>query len=180
MARLIQPYQLAKDSSGDKAKMSKVGSKVVAQGKAVQILKKLKLFQDLSDDEYIKVLGMCSSVSVQKGEMLFRQRDEGKSLFILLHGEINIHVEGKGIVHTMQAGDILGEMALVCKIKRTGSAVVAKNSVLLQLYAEILHEVVNQHPRIGYIIMRNVSAYLAERLLQNNKTVKPLRKKEAK
>lgn len=147
----------------------KVSEKLVARARAVQILKKLPVFSGLLEDEYFKVLATCSSVTVEAGEHLFRQGDDGSSMFILLTGRVDILVEGKGVVHTMQAGEILGEMGLVKKITRTATAVVKERGVMLQLYAEVLHDVVGKHPRIGYVIMRNVAGILAERVIAANK-----------
>ena len=149
--------------------MGSVNGKLAARAKAVKILKKIPVFNGLQDLEYQRVLAMCSSTAVKEGETLFSQGDDGNSMFILLSGEIDIIVEGVGVVHTMKTGEILGEIGLVKKVPRTASAVIKQNCVLLQLYSETLHEVVKKHPRIGYIIMRNVAQILADRLSQSNK-----------
>lgn len=150
----------------------RVSEKVVARARAVQILRKMPVFDGLLEDEYFKVLGMCNSAAIRAGETLFKQGDEGKSMFILLSGEIKIEVEGVGTVHTMKAGEILGEISLVKRVKRTATAVASADSVLLQLYNEILHEVVQKFPRIGYIIMKNVAKILAERIVAQNQAKK--------
>ncbi len=150
--------------------MSTVNGKLAARAKAVKILKKIPVLQGLVDAEYQRVLAMSSSTVVKKGETLFRQGDDGDSMYILLSGEIDINVEGIGTVHVMKAGEILGEIGLVKKVPRTASAVIKSDCVLLQLYSETLHEVVKKQPRIGYIIMRNVARILADRLSQSNKS----------
>lgn len=149
--------------------MNSVGGQVAARAKAVKILKKMPVLIGLQENEYQTVLAMCSSTVVKKGETLFKQGDDGSSMFILLSGEIDINVKGVGTVHVMKAGEILGEIGLVKSIARTAAAVTTRDCVLLELYAEILHEVVKKQPRIGYIIMRNVARILADRLDQSNK-----------
>jgi CRP-like cAMP-binding protein len=145
-----------------------VTEKVIARAKAVKILKKIPVFNGLLEDEYFRVLSMCSSKAIKKGEVIFNEGDDGDSTYILLSGGIDIIVEGKGIVHSMQGGEILGEIGLVTKSSRTASAVANTDSVMLQLYAEILHEVVKKRPRIGYIIMLNIAKILADRLKATN------------
>ena len=149
--------------------MPNVTGKVAARAKAVKILKKIPVLQGLLEDEYKLVLAMCSSTAGRKGDVLFKQGDDGSSMYILLSGEIDINVKGLGTVHVMRAGEILGEIGLVKNVPRTASAVLAQDSVLLQLYSEILHDVVKKQPRIGYIIMRNVARILAARLSETNK-----------
>lgn len=150
----------------------RVSEKVVARARAVQILRKITVLDGLLEDEYFKVLSMCNSAAIRAGETLFNQGDEGKSMYILLSGEIKINIEGVGTVHTMKAGEILGEISLVKRVKRTATAVASEDSVLLQLYNEILHEVVQKFPRIGYIIMKNVARILAERIVAQNQAKK--------
>ncbi len=147
---------------------ARVTERVIARAKAVQILKKIPALDGLLEDEYFKVLAMCSSTEYAEGETLFEQGDEGSSLYILLSGEMEINIKGKGRVHIMKPGEIIGEMALVAKITRSATAVARKDCVMLQLYSEILHEVVKKYPRIGYIIMRNVARILAERVIEQN------------
>lgn len=147
----------------------RVTDKVIARAKAVQILKKISAFDGLLDDEYFKVLGMCTSCAVPEGEILFKQGADGKSMYILLSGEMNVIVEGVGTVHTMKAGEVVGEISLVKNIKRTASVQANTNCVLLHLYSEIFHEVIKKQPRIGYLIMRNVARILADRLVAANK-----------
>lgn len=147
----------------------KVSEKVMARAKAVPILKKLPVFEGLLEGELLKVLSMCSSANLDKGQTLFKQGDDGTSLYILLAGELDIIVEGSGVVHVMKPSEIVGEIGLVCQVQRTASAVARERAVLLHLYADIFHEVVKKHPRIGYVIMRNVAVILANRVMEHNK-----------
>lgn len=149
--------------------MSTSSSKLAAQAKAVKILKKIPVFHGLVDEEYQRVMSMCTSTMVKEGDQIFRQGDDGDSLYILLSGEIDINVNEVGTVHVMQAGEILGEIGLVKKIPRTANAVAKSSCVLLQLFSQTLHVVVKSHPQIGYIIMRNVARILADRLSDSNK-----------
>jgi len=155
-----------------------VVGQVAARAKAVKILKKMPVLAGLQDGEYQTVLAMCSSTVAKKGETLFNQGDDGSSMFILLSGEIDINVEGVGTVHVMKAGEILGEIGLVKRVARTAGAVIKEDCVLLQLYSEILHEVVKKQPRVGYIMMRNVARILADRLDQSNKASKKANEKK--
>lgn len=146
----------------------RVSEKVIARAKAVNILKKLPVFQGLSEPEYYKVLAMCTSTVAKADETLVQQGDNGDSLFVLLSGEIEINVKNKGVVHTMRSGEILGEIGLVLSAPRTASAIIKKDSVLLHLKARTFHEVAQKHPHVGYVIMKNIASILAERLMNYN------------
>ena len=149
--------------------MSEQSKKRAAKAKAIEILKKIPVFQGLADEEYLRVMAMCTSISIKENCKIFDQGDDGDSLYILLSGEVDINVEGVGSVHVMRAGEILGEIGLVKKVSRTASATTKSACIMLQLYSETLHNVVKKYPRIGYVIMRNVARILANRLSESNK-----------
>jgi CRP-like cAMP-binding protein len=136
---------------------------------AVAVLRKLPVFTGLVDTEYSRIFGVCKSTFIHPDDVLFREGDNGSSLYILLSGEIEISIEGRGVVHVMKAGEVLGEIGLVCRHDRTGSAIARKHCMLLELDAETLHNLLGRNPRIGYVIMKNIATTLAERLTEENK-----------
>ncbi len=149
--------------------MTTSSKQLSARAKAVQILQKIPVFHGLSEEQYRLVMSMCHSAQIKEGEGIFDQGDDGDSLYILLSGEIDIRVSGIGRVHVMKPGEILGEVGLVKRVPRTASAVAKSNCVLLQIYAERMHEVLRRHPGMGYLVMRNVARILADRLSESNK-----------
>ncbi|MDH5259050.1 MAG: cyclic nucleotide-binding domain-containing protein [Gammaproteobacteria bacterium] len=153
-----------------------MSDKILARAKAVKILEKLPVFNGLQEDEYLKVLDMCSSTAAKAGTTLFKQGDDGSSMFIILSGEVDIIVKGVGKVHSMHGGDILGEIGLVKNVERTASAVVKTDCIFLHLYARVLHDVLKKYPRIGYVMMRNVARILAGRLVDKNEARKKAQK----
>jgi len=152
--------------------VKKLQEKQIARAKAVTILKKIPVFEGLLEEEYLKVLSMCSSTVVREGEVLFNQGDNGASMFVLLSGKIDVNVEGIGTVHTMNGGEIIGEIGLVADVDRTATAIIKNDSVLLHLQAKTLHEMVKKFPRLGYVIMHNVAKILADRLAAKNKAAR--------
>jgi len=135
---------------------------------AVHHLKKLRVFEGLQDFEHEKILELCKTLFFRPGETLFKQGDDGDSLFVLLSGEVEIVVKGKGVVHVMKGNEVLGEMGLVCNAPRSASAVAKKSTMILQLKAKPLHALMKLNTRIGYVTMKNIAVILAERLNAKN------------
>lgn len=139
------------------------------RARAVSVLKKLPVFRDLGEEEYDRVFDVCRSRFVQEGATVFREGDVDRSLYVLLHGGLDILTRGRGRVHRMEAGEVLGEVGLVSALPRTATAVASRSSMLLELDADALQELFAGRPRIGWIVMRNLAATLAERLARETR-----------
>lgn len=144
-------------------------SPVEIRNNAVEVLKKLPAFQDLLPAEYLKIISHCKSVIFKKDEVLFSEGDVGSSLYVLLSGEISIMMSGRGIVHMLSPGEILGEMSIVRHLPRAASAIATAESILLKLEGEAMDELFTNNPRIGFIVMRNIARTLADRLFVENR-----------
>ena len=73
--------------------------------------------------------------AIRKGELLFRQGDEGTALYIILQGRIKISVSRRTDTVTLAIlcrGEFLGEMALLDDLPRSADAMALEDS---QLYA---------------------------------------------
>lgn len=69
----------------------------------------------------------------RSGEVIFRQGDHASEAFIIQQGAIDIIVEHDGVRETLQqrqAGEIIGEMAIVGGRPRTATAIAASDVVL--------------------------------------------------
>lgn len=138
------------------------------KNQAIQNLKKLRVFEGLQDWEYEKIYGLCKAKFFHSGENIFNQGDEENSLYVLLSGEVEIVVDGVGVVHVISGNEVLGEMGLVCDAPRSASAVSKKPTMILRLESKELHELMRLNTRIGYVVMRNIAMALAERLNAQN------------
>lgn len=89
-----------------------------------EFLKKVPIFQDLSDDDLGKLSEVVETVSFPAGEELFHEGDEGDKAFIIKSGEVEIVKEsGKREVLLAVRGEgvVIGEMALLESRLRTAT-----------------------------------------------------------
>ena len=98
-------------------------------------LSDLKFFS-LLDDEDLSMLGAVIDIKLlPKGKTLFEKGDPGDALFIVLTGEVELHilsVTGEKIVLTVaEAGDLFGELTLSEQKARTATAVALEDSELI-------------------------------------------------
>jgi CRP-like cAMP-binding protein len=101
----------------------------------VYVLKKIPLFASLPEADQEYLASLVRRKAIRKGELLFRQGDEGTALYIILQGRIKISVSRRTDTVTLAIlgqGEFLGEMALLDELPRSADAMALEDS---QLYA---------------------------------------------
>lgn len=120
----------------------------------INVLKKIPLFASLSEVDQQYLASLLRRRSLLKGEMLFRQGDEGTALYIIHKGRIKISLS-RGIdmvtLAILDEGEFLGEMSLLDGLPRSADAAALEDS---QLY------VLNRKDFLPFLI-QNDSAVLA-------------------
>jgi len=97
------------------------------------------------------------------GETLFRAGDEGREMFVLLDGTLDILV-GDSPVELAQPGAVIGEMALIDPAPRAATVVAKTNSVLARIDQRRFHFLIQQNPFFATHVMK----ILVERLRHMN------------
>ncbi len=97
--------------------------------------------------------------SFAAGSTLFREGDEGRDMFVVLSGSIEIVVRGR-MVETVESGGIFGEMALVDHRPRIATAVVKSDAKVVRIDEKRFLFLVQQNPFFSLQVM----AVIAERL----------------
>jgi hypothetical protein len=97
--------------------------------------------------------------SYAAGSTLFREGDEGRDMFVVLAGAIELVVRGR-MVETVEAGGIFGEMALVENLPRIATAVVKADAKIVRVDERRFLFLVQQNPFFSLQVM----GVIAERL----------------
>jgi hypothetical protein len=97
-----------------------------------------------------------------RGERIVRQGEEGRSLFIVLKGGLDVLLDGKK-VGELSGGEFFGEMSLLSGEKRSATVVAAAEVRLLEVSKEALSPVISSYPSI----LTGLSESLVRRLEQN-------------
>jgi len=100
-------------------------------------LKRVHLFQSLSDEDSERLAASLRHRPLKKGETLFRKGDEGNSLYIVRSGSIRIVLPSESGEEVSPAilseGDFFGEMALLDGMSRSADAVALEASEVFAL-----------------------------------------------
>jgi predicted acylesterase/phospholipase RssA/CRP-like cAMP-binding protein len=127
-------------------------------------LAKIAPFASLSPATRAKIVSMASPRSLQRGEVLIREGEQGDSLFVVLSGRLRAYVHGQGdtsiTVGEISAGEAVGEMAVLSDQPRTASVCAIRPSQLLEINRAHFEQLIEEEPKAFSIVTRT----LVERL----------------
>lgn len=126
------------------------------------------MFGALTDAQMSKLFSYADRKTLGSGERVFEQGDLPTSIYIVITGRIDLVVRKNGIYSleaTFQAGDSLGETALVGIQPEVGSAiVVGEEAELLELPKEAILDLYEQDNELYGLLMMNIARDLSRKL----------------
>ena len=90
--------------------------------------------------------------SFQAGDTIFREGDEGKSMYVVVEGAVRLSVTGRSLDRVGKGG-VFGEMALIDAAPRSATAIAASECKLASVSRERFMELVGQSPPFALEIM---------------------------
>ncbi len=138
-----------------------------------ETLKNSKLGTDLTDEELTKLAAIAIEQRFKKGATIVEEDSTARDLFILCKGQVSIRLMlpmihfKEEVINSMSAPEIFGEFALADGAPRSAT-VRADDLVIVHKYKyDRLVKLMEDNTRIGYILMRNLAAIIANRIREN-------------
>ena len=148
----------ASDSfAADEAKASAL-SKALAQ---------VKLFAQLTDVEREALKAAATLRRGKAGERIIEQGTALDRMFIILEGPAEVRVKGEHLV-TLSGQSLVGEVEFLDMLPASADVVLLKETDLIELSCAALTGLMQKHPRLGYVLMREIATIEARRLRNTN------------
>lgn len=140
------------------------------QDSLLHILQRIPWFNDLSPQSLVNLANISALRKLNAGENLFCEGDSENCLYILLEGEIELHTHAPGFgpifIFRAEPLDILGWSVLTPVVRqRTDTARATMPSQLVCFNSEMLRQLCDDDPVMGYTIMKRIANVAASRLL---------------
>lgn len=138
----------------------------------------IPLFSLVDQGDLTEVLRLLRPVELTPGEVLFREGEPGRAMWVLGEGvEVSIS-SSQGhqrplVVAYAKKGDVVGEMALVDDGPRSGTAVVTLGGHAHQIDAQEFHAMRATFVPAAFKMLRKVCIDLCVRLRQTNERIVP-------
>ena len=138
-----------------------------AHMKELIALKRVPLFATLTLEQLASIDRLMVTRHYVKGESIFRKGDVGAELYVVLEGEIRVHLDHDGHEVTLARhgpSKVVGEMSVFDDQPRSASAQATENTSVRVLRRDRMQAIVHEHPEVLLEFVKNLS----ERLRQMN------------
>ncbi len=136
----------------------------------IDALNELGIFASFTSDEISQIYLLMDDINILKGETLFKEGDKGKTMYIVLMGEIAISInvgDGEEVeVSRIGEGSFFGEMSIFDKAVRSATCRATEDCDLISLNEKGFHTLMEETPAIAIKMMLRMLNTTSERLQQ--------------
>jgi len=140
----------------------------------IALLETAGLVKGMSPSEATALASVAEEKNYPKGTVILKEDSKSRDLFVICGGRVSIRLSlptesgREEVIYSMREGQIFGELSLVDGAPRSAT-VRAEEDVITCLYSyEKLNALLDEQPRIGYILMRNLASIISARVRNTN------------
>ncbi len=104
-------------------------------------VRRVPIFKELRDDFIVRLTSVMDELSFPANYSIFRQGEEGRSLYIVVSGRVKVHIADKQLAE-VDRGKYFGEMAVFDTQPRSASATTLEPCECLELTQEQLYDAI--------------------------------------
>jgi len=119
---------------------------------AVTDLRRVPLFQGMTDRALEAIAGLAHEVDFENGEPLTTEGEEGDAFFMLLEGNVDVTRSGTA-VGPLGPGDFIGEISLLDGRPRSATATAVGHVHALEVRRPEFLELMERHPAVRHGIL---------------------------
>ncbi|MCB0194483.1 MAG: cyclic nucleotide-binding domain-containing protein [Anaerolineae bacterium] len=121
----------------------------------VAILSSIPMFKDIPGYVLASVAEIMEEVELEAGETFIKEDAIEDCLYIVVDGRVRVHSQGQDIA-IIEAGQIVGELAVLDPEPRSASVTTLEDTFLLRLTKEPFDEVMADRPEIAAGVVRTL------------------------
>ncbi len=133
----------------------------------IKFVKKIPLFQGLQPSQVRELIVEGEVQAFSQDDVLCREGDENRFLFILLRGKLVVERKGTTIAHT-EAVDIVGEMGITTDSPRCATLIAEGDVVTVTIAKNRFNYAIGLDAELAATIYRNVLQSSFAKLLAMN------------
>ena len=138
-----------------------------------------KIFEGLTLEELEAVFDVSQERSYKSGNVILEESSYGADadFYVILNGNVKVELQasqrqsGRKIskrLAVLKSGDVFGEMGLLRSRRRSAKVSAYSDLDVLKVNQKKIFQLFVNNPRLGYLVMRNLSAILSDRIMDMN------------
>jgi CRP/FNR family transcriptional regulator, cyclic AMP receptor protein len=143
--------------------------------KNLEMLKRSDVFGGLGDDQLGRILELARPQVFAEGAMIVEEDQKGGSCYFITAGRVDIEIRppfsgarGPQKIATIKSGEMFGELSLVDGFLRSATARAVEPTEVMAFENTAMEKLMEEDPRIGYRVMRNIANVLSQRIRTTN------------
>ena len=134
-----------------------------------QLLEQSPLFKGFSRWQAKKIILASQIEKIKAGTQVLRYHDLGSKMYVVLSGELEASIgegDSRRSLTKIRVGDVLGEVAIVAKVRRSADVFALTDTTLLTLDAASLARLQRFSPFLASRVFLNIAAIIGARLTE--------------
>ncbi|MDD3082167.1 MAG: cyclic nucleotide-binding domain-containing protein [Desulfobacterales bacterium] len=131
-----------------------------------EAISNIPLFGGLDAESISGIIQQSRMLIFEEDQMIFRQGDSGKFLYIVLDGRVQIFLQGRNDqlvpLAVLAENQFFGEISFLTGHPRSASVRALENTLLCEISADTLRDVVHRWPSIKHILNSNYQQRMAD------------------
>ena len=127
----------------------------------VLVLKSIDLFSQLPGEDLAKIALITEEIFHEAGHPIFEEGDIGDSLYLIVHGEVRVHSQGRTLV-VLKDKDCFGEMAILDHEPRSAGVSALSDVSLLRISHDDFYDILADKIEIARGIFKVLSMRLRD------------------
>lgn len=122
-------------------------------------MSRIGLFSDFNEEQLRLLAFGSQKLHFPKKTHVFHDGQSTDGGFVILSGNLNLvrEIDGKEqIIGRFKAGDLIGEMAILTRNKRIGSALVIEDCELMKISRSTMHRVLSEYPELAAVLHKRI------------------------
>jgi CRP-like cAMP-binding protein len=156
------------EGSSERAAERRSAPPLAAEPPELDQLREIGLFGGLGDQVLTDYVQRLPTITLEPGDVVFREGELGRELYVLLSGEMEIVKKGshqrEARVAMLGPGDWFGEMAILDVMPRSATARALAPSTLIRMGAQDLDGLYRRDLKSYAIIVLNIAREMSRRL----------------
>ena len=133
-----------------------------------QVLKKIKLFDDLSPSQIQRILAICTNTTYNTNDLICAKGSAGDEIYFLLSGRVAVKKPDGTLVTTLKPIATIGEMSIIAPQQRVVTVEAVEPSGILTIKKQHLDVLMKKDPQMPRQIYKNMITMLSNRFLREN------------